>query len=376
MKVRSKKKIKTLKSTNVAEKNRVEVKEVKEVKEEKLLKDGHVLKLNLYVIHASNLFPRKQNVTHLINILSVHPRIQLDATMVSKYDPSDLGADDIKRHVNLSKSNDNSLWDKLIKNMHINQVSNALKHHECMRLIAQNPDSKNSANLVIEDDVCYPENIADVIINFTSCVPKDFELMFVGLPGDHRENESGFRFRSIKDVFQILPCCDSYFVNSSSAEKIHQKMLPIKFSTDKILSFVIQTSDVKAKFSIPNLFADGSKVGKFISSLDANNKLLFNAEYVRAYQLLIESGNDAAVLPESVFKECEARLRDSKVSDHPDIIYMKAMMCVKLKKYIEANELFKKADQIYTENQAIINGESEFLKGYINNFKNLQDISC
>lgn len=334
-----------------------------------VLKDDEAcLNLNLYVVHSTVLESRKSNYVDLVRVLGTNPRIKVQAVVVTPHDPKDITQNDIQQLVNLSKLNDNSIWDSQIINMHVNQVSNALKHMRALTAISQAQDAENTLHLVVEDDVMYPSDVDQKLLQLARVLPDTHGITFMGLPGKPAEDDK-FSFAPALTMLPMLPCCESYIASPEAAKALLAHFVPIRFTANKQLTYAAVKAGVTIQQSVPNVFSDGSKVGKFCSSLTPNSGLIFNTVWVAAWQLL--QRKDAT---HDEYAAVERALASSDIDNHPDVLHMRARMVQKQGRYEEAHALFARADAAYTANQAIVNNESEFLAAYIDNSKYLQDL--
>ena len=327
---------------------------------------------HIYVVHATQLTERKQHVMNFMKLLSQHPRIQARVNFVTHWDPKEITQDHIKTMVNLNRSTDsNDRWDPHVRNMHINQVSNAFKHLRCIEQISQKVSaSKQDIYLVIEDDVCFAKNIADTLADLCDQLPTDYDAVFLGFPGDTNPNDrSVFQFRPVAPTFAILPSCESYIISPAAAKKMLARFAPVRFSATKQIAFTAEATNTNLQYCMPNIFSDGSKIGRFVSTQTPNNRLMYSQDYVRAFSLLQSADSQDDTAWDTATRDLER----SPIADHPDVIHLLARICVRKGEYRKAQEHFRKGDAVYQGSGAIINGESEFLRDYIDNFRNLQD---
>lgn len=338
--------------------------------------DGN-LTIHVYLVHATHLVQRKANFMELVKVLNAHPRIDVVPTLVSAHDPSDITQQDVQSLVCLNRGGGTpqdapSKWDQQVQNMHVNQVSNALKHLKCLHMISNSapsaPPPQSSVHLVLEDDIMYPPDVADRFLAICERLPRDHDIAFLGQPGQPLPpDQVGYTF--VPQAFPVLPCCESYIVSPAAATKLLSKFLPIRFSANKQLSFAIEQTLCSSLQATPNLFSDGSKVGSYCSTLSPNTGLMFDATYMAAWKALHEEQEQVT---QEQLRQLETALAESPLKDHADILHMRARIVARQGRHQEANEVFASADSAYERSHAIINGESEFLQAYCDNFKYLQ----
>jgi len=164
----------------------------------------------------------------------------------------------------------------------------------------------------------------------------------------------------------VFPTCDSYIVNRDVARRLLEGFSPVRMSANKQLTFACHQAGIVSMYSVPNIFLDGSKVGRFVSCLQANNRLVYNMEYMKGVQTLNKGGNASDV------RMSIDELNASGCREHPDVLFIRALLHARLSEYEAAQECFRAADDAYVKNGAIVQGDSEFLRAYIANFKHLQ----
>ncbi|NBX51476.1 hypothetical protein EBT25_16495 [bacterium] len=227
----------------------------------------------------------------------------------------------------------------------------------------------NALNIVLEDDVSFdPNNVFKMI----ETAIKKYEagaIMFLGLPNNGRPASDGqIDVVPTREFFEILPYNDSYMIDAEAAKKLYDAFMPIRFITNINMTLAIERSGVKSYQTIPNIFVDGTKIGIFTSSLNPNNVLMFNADYMKLREIATKPGEISAEDRVTVEKICT----QSPCAPHPDFQYMRALYLQKMGEYKEAAKTYKSAHETYERNTCIINHESAFLKDYIKTFKHLQ----
>ena len=174
-------------------------------------------------------------------------------------------------------------------------------------------------------------------------------------------------FKRVSDHFKIHPSSDSYILRKGSAQKILDAYLPIRYVNNVHMSFMAAKNDIQCFFTTPNIFADGTKYGVYISTLDPNNKLFMNPDY----NALLIAVNKEKIL-ESDLDSIRTLIKNQKFSGHPDIIYQVALFLAKIGDFDKSKQYFDEAFRLYKTNDCIINNTSEFLINYIRLFKYLQ----
>ena len=323
-------------------------------------------RLNVYVIHSDSLTFRKGNIDRLLEKLE--KQFQVNATFITQHEPAEINRDTLLGTVAVTTPPDlpeNSPLKGHMNTLHIRQVSNLMKHTAALEMIAN--ASPTETHLILEDDVAYPENVATQLSKLLES--SSYSIMFLGLPATkewqaHEQMKQPFVFEN----FTILPCIDSYVITPEIADKLVKTMRPFYYPTHFQLTYCLSKLGVDTKFSIPNVFADGSKLGIFTSLLNTNNKLVLNSDYNDVLSI--------ARLPEisqAKYAEAYAILeRASGIKDHPDMAYLVSVIELKHGNHKKAHEMMSVIYQVYKSNGAILNHESEFLRVFIDTHKYIQ----
>lgn len=343
------------------------------------------MKLNIYFIHAGGLKDRQRVISDLQKQVQKYhfKKIRtVQVKVITEYDPNEIPGDFIQRSVNYApikeqddlkeenKTTSITFYNQFLKNMHLFQLSNALKHYKALEYIANsNPED---INIVLEDDVVYEEKVCLLLEKLIMSLPSNYDMVFMGLPGNAEiKNRNDIKYQNTSEVFRILPYTDSYLISPKAAKQLYDEFLPIKFVGNIHFSYLIEKLNFKTVISLPNIFMDGSKFGMFLSILNPNNALVFNGDYMHIKNALQKEED----FTEDEIKQIDETFTKSPIQNHPDFMYVKALFLTKQKKYKEARDIYEAALNIYSSNSCIINHECAFLKDFIRLHKHLQTIS-
>jgi len=324
-------------------------------------------KVNFYVIHVESFKHRKISIDRLEQALKNDKRFEVQFKYVLDFDPQNITQENIKTSVSYEQIKDEKLqpFNNFLKNMHVNQLSNSLKHKKAIQLISDSEDEDFS--IVIEDDVIFNDNIGDNLYKILSDMPENYDVMFLGLPSS--KEADGTNYQKVHDVFRVLPCCDSYIVSKKAATILNEMFFPIKFQNNIQLTYLFSKLELDVYLSIPNVFIDGSKLGLYFSTLEVNNRLIFNQDYVVISRLLEKEEK----LSENDIAELDSAFADVKLKTNPEFYYLKALYETKKGNMEFAEAIFNYTFELYENNGAILNNQSLFLRDYMRLFKNLQN---
>jgi GR25 family glycosyltransferase involved in LPS biosynthesis len=331
--------------------------------------------VNFYFIHAKWLSDREKVINDFKrNISKFNFRtIKIGKIeIIEDYDPNDITGDIIKNNVNYGQVKESNLavYNGLLKNLHVYQLSNMLKHYKVYEKLALSDSTdETELNIVLEDDILYEERVFISLEKMVRELPLNFDLIFLGLPTNAEiKNKMDINFQNTKDIFKILPYCDSYLISKSAAKKLYENFMPCKFLTNIQLSYLIEKLELKSQLVVPNIFMDGTKFGMYVSSLNPNNILMFNGDY-NAVKSLISKDS----LTDEEKSSLIQLFKSSNISQHPDFCYLKAQYLTKIKDYKSAEKCYEETYAKYKAYNTIVNHESLFLKDYIRIFKHLQN---
>ena len=265
----------------------------------------------------------------------------------------------------------------LVRNMHIRQVSNAMKHMSALRRAAAAADEPHQFrfSLVIEDDALFGDNVCAALRAAATHAPADADVVFLGLPSTKAppKDEGSAIYDDVFALFNVLPACDSYLVTPAGAKALLSHMLPVRFPTNVQLTYALRCTSLKAYVSVPNVFVDGSKLGVYTCSLEANNKLIWNQHFCHLDALV---KNDAAYADASggaaVDAEFERIWAAQPFKEHPDVLVLKATHLAKSRRFREAEATYAAALAQYDKAGAVVNNTSDFLRAYISLHRDLQ----
>lgn len=321
--------------------------------------------LHIYVLHARWLRDRDRVVHELrqrVGAYRFQNATKVFTHVVSDDDPDAIDAETIRRSVDYTATKD-ELFDGLIRNMHIFQLSSALKHYRALKMIAEQGRPQDF-HVVLEDDVLYQERMCLQLDRLMDQRP--IGVTWLGMPSTlEAAADEKPRFQSVDRVFRVLPYCDSYAVDVDAAKTLSASFLPIKFTGNVQWSYVLKKTGVPSNILCPNIFMDGSKAGMFLSTADPNNQLIFHPDYLQVKKAVEDRKADDAI---------DDLVRGSGIRTHPDLMYVYALYQWRVKGDASAAQrTFAAALDVYQANACILGQDSAFLKDYMRTFRDTQD---
>lgn len=325
--------------------------------------------LNIYIIHVEAFQYRKNTCERLKTLLEKDGRFKLKFQYVTEFDPQTITQQDVRQFVNYEHIKDENLkaFNGAMKNLHVNHLSNALKHRRAIQLVAETTD-EDVVSMILEDDIVFNDNIVDTLSSTIANRPTDYDMIFLGLPSS--KTADGNAYQKLQDVFKFLPSCESYLITKAAAVKLFEHYTPLKFTNNIQLSYLIALQGLTAYLGIPNIFIDGSKLGLYYSSLEVNNRLIFNQEYVNLSKVILENNDFTDEQKQNINQQ----FLDVKLKTNPEFYYLKALYEQKIGNYVFAKGIFDYTHDLYEQNGTILNNQSTFLRDYMKIFKHLQSV--
>jgi hypothetical protein len=227
------------------------------------------------------------------------------------------------------------------------------------------PEEEDAKYLVIEDDVL-PGAEGDMTSKICA-LDFEYDIAFLGLPTPTGD-AGGVPIQS-----GLVVATDSYLITRSAAKKLVEAFAPMRWAFHVHLSYLMHVLGLRAFAVRPNIFADGSKVGYFTSSINANNILHYNGAYIEARGLLDAGG----ALKEEDDKRVKELLEKSEIKDaSPDFALLRARYAELHGDYDEAKRLYDAMFDAYLRTGAMMSGASTWLKSYSGVHSHTQLLPC
>jgi len=160
--------------------------------------------------------------------------------------------------------------------------------------------------------------------------------------------------------------CDSYLAGPLAAACLSGGFLPVRFRANVHISYLAKSLGVNLVLFPTNAFCDGSKVGAYASTLNVNNRLLLNGEYMAARGLL-ESMQRMGTAGEKAAAARRAKeiLTGSPIKSNSDMMFLRAVCEAELNGPRAGKIAFSAAYAAASRAGALMNNESELLNSMI-----------
>ena len=212
--------------------------------------------MKIFVLHYSKLVDRK---TH---ILSQFKKQNItDYEFIEKYDNEDL------------EDSDMLLFDKCMSKSMMSLMN---KHFYAYKLISE----KYEHALIFEDDVILNDNFIDILNNYITQLPENFDMLFIGDGCNlHIEEDKLIPYKNIYEKC-LYPtswggdgasrCSDSYIISKNCANKlceyINNLNCKINLPSDWWLNVAARNNNFKVYWAEPTIVTQGTQNGLFTSS--------------------------------------------------------------------------------------------------------------
>lgn len=283
-------------------------------------------------------------------------------------------AEDTSITPGMMTAEDVQAYNSLHTNLHLRQLSCAMKHVAALRRIAELPEGH--VGLVLEDDVQYTSKTAlskvmeacNALVN--TC--KDGSgIAFLGFPIASNDDSGLSDFFATFKFFP--PSVESYLVTPKAAKLLSESILPIRYMYHVHLGYMLKKlqSKIDAYVFKPSIFLDGSKAGAYLSSLLSQAHLIYNNDYMKVHQLLSDfvDGKVSATDKNNLASSCMSVINASAIKEHPAMLHLQGKVhAILLDDIGSARSLFEKAYEDITQQDAYINNETLILKDLIRSY--------
>lgn len=335
--------------------------------------------VRVYVIHARPLRDvRESSIKHVLSGLrGGAERI----SWITKHDPDELLA-----MPSLTECTDFTpvagVFGTMLRQMHVNQLSNAMKHAEALRRIAEFPTEGDDdpLHLVLEDDCVLAEDAgepADVLRNMVqlAATRRNWGAFFpcVAVPGDGEVQDVS------KQGTPFMPATvNAYFVTPQFAKRMQPWFQRIKFAWHIQLAYCMHMAQSDAPVPVmatrSMALLDGSKTGHFMSTLAGENALSLCPDFIELVKL-VTKGAASRKQVDAVL--ASFRARPGVLQDHPDMLRVYADFLHRHQQHVAAHGTLAQACAVLLANPLVlVNNKSRTMRQYLASFAHVQDMQC
>lgn len=321
--------------------------------------------IGIYIITSENLKLRFNHLNQqIVRLKGLFDKADYNYQFYQINNPS---SGDIENNLDKYKDkvilNKDEITDNDFKNLvapiNTSQISNFMKQLKALEMIK---NGKTKINFIIEDDIMIIDDFANnFLILLEKLKTQEFDLIFTSVAIN--DNSPDFKFLKSLEYFKVLIAKSSYFVTNDCASKLLTYFEKIRFSYKINLSYYIweNKDTIKSLIFNKNLLFEGSKIGLFSTSINNNNFLYQNGEYVKLAQLI---GNHE-YLDDEVVKKAE-EIYNSSGKNNPDFQHSLGLVYYKNKNYKKAKEVLIDAILNLKKTDGLISQHNEALNNCIN----------
>lgn len=230
----------------------------------------------IYIIHYTKLKDRYSYISKILD------KCLIPYEFILEYDQEELNEETLNKFYQPNKQEYEkrieNLWnlnDHQFRYLNKAEISCTIKH-----IIALQKISIECPNygLIIEDDSIFCDNFDIKCEEFFKKTPDDWDMIFLG-------DGCGYQFKKLKlsnsqkindNVYLITHpatnCTEAYLWKPDIASKICKNIIPIQNVIDWELAYQLHELDAKVYWWHPSLVTQGSRNGKFKSTLDQGQR--------------------------------------------------------------------------------------------------------
>ena len=312
--------------------------------------------IHVFAIHTDELVFRKK---FLINALkTIEDMCKAKSYCFNTY----IIKDATEVIVEALKTDDIDFDNKIIR-LEKTHESNFSKQRQAMQKIIELEKEEKEGDvhyyMCMEDDCVFlPQFVANLetFLENPVIVPWDILFLCVCQPNE-LEN---YTFNNTRELFKILPSKECYLINVKTATKLLSSLEKMRFQYRLQLShWIYKNPEIVSKYPTKRISIEGSKVGIMPSSVNDNNVLIYNRDFIRLFNMVL--GRDTLDIDEAT--------KIYNLSSHlksPDIIHLYAVLMFKKERMDEAKELFMEAVNENILKNGKLEKNSEMLNNAIN----------
>lgn len=308
--------------------------------------------MKIYIITTPLLTNRKKYIDSIINQLNLIYDNNIDIELIDKT----IKIENIKEKTKLEKVNIEE-FDKSLTHINNNIVDNIERHKLVYsKIIHNNIDYA----WVLEDDVVISTDYIENLKNFIKIIKdiKSYDIIFTGFTSSNDANSDIKIMNLNKDtISNIIPSKGSYIISNNLAKKLYNDFDVYKYSMRIQLSkFLLDNKDIKVGIINKYLFLEASKIGILPTSINKNNILIFNTDYIKLIKELNSNNIETAKILFNKLKNINS----------VDVFHLMGIIYHKNNLNEDALECFEKSMCLLKEQKGYIGKDSEILNNCIN----------
>lgn len=225
--------------------------------------------MKVYVIHYTKLKDRKENILKVLSNFNGH------ITFIEDYDKENLDGNtfylpDETKFFDKIKD----LWDPRVhkfRHLNLSEISCTIKHILALDKISK---QEEEYGLVLEDDaIPVKDTFSEDLVHIVNTLPKNWNSVFLGAGcGVDFINQKlqkclPINENIVKVGHPATNCAEAYLIKKDTARRIVNSIIPFQLVSDWELAYQFYSLNMNVYWAIPPLFYQGSKSGKYNSTL-------------------------------------------------------------------------------------------------------------
>jgi GR25 family glycosyltransferase involved in LPS biosynthesis len=326
------------------------------------------MNIDIYVIKSEHLKKRNMILSNTLNtIVEIMKKIGYTINITNIFNPTvpDIETNIVEYNKSINLNPDDITdpeFKKLQTKFNLAQLSNLYKHRKAYEMIK---DSKTKHNFIIEDDIIL---LPEYIENFTNFIKKlssyEYDILLACLSNNEEKEPMDIVMSTV--YFKVLISKCAYFITPSIGQKLYDYLEVVRFPLKLSLSKYIfdNKSDICAYILNKHTILEGSKLGIFTTSINSNNFLLQNINFIRFIEMLNNNENDIKKIEEHY---------NNFGKDNSDFQHILGLIYFKNNKFKEAVEILKIAVLNCKNSEGYMIQNNELLNNAINIYQHYQD---
>lgn len=319
--------------------------------------------LNIYLVHTEHLTNRIKYINSTIDMLKkIGEKCNYIVNFKSVKEPSKTFIDEnielFNKKVDYAKDeNGDEQFNNVINTLNSCQISNIEKHKQ----IYKNIKNKNELHFILEDDVVINKDYIENIENTFKYVGqnKNWDFVFTCIACI---NEDQLSFIDSRSQYKFLLSKSSYFINPDIVPKLFNFLEIYKFNLKNGISkFIWDNKDIKSFVMNKHTLLEGSKMGFFPSSVNNNNFLFQNINFINLTKI-----SNASEITDEMFHEAYNIFSDVSSLENPDFYHAMGIIYYKRGDYDNAKKFMTDACLYLQKNNGYYSKSSEILNNAIN----------
>lgn len=231
----------------------------------------------IYVIHYTKLKERKEKILEIFKNKEIEYEFILDydkddfskKNIYEYYKPDeDLFVYKIESAFNPPEWDSREKWFRILNDA---EISCTIKHILALKKVSE---QKEDFCLIVEDDIIpIYDDFLEKINLILEQSPDDWDSIFLGegCGKDFIVSKMKNLQKVNNNLFKSPPpatnCAEAYLIKKDSAKKIYDSIIPFQLVSDWELAYQFYKLNMNVYWALPPLFYQGSKSGKYSSTL-------------------------------------------------------------------------------------------------------------